>query len=236
MLQKNTAQIVIKPRVPLVVKLAVAVILVILIAASHWYTYRFGLNQIDITGLQSEKEEFQNEIKVLQQRNNVLMESVARAERQLQIDETAYAELSASLEKSAKQITELHEELNFYRSIISPSDNRAGIQIQDLSIERSVTQHQYHYTLVLIQALKHDKLVRGNVRINVEGVQGGKKKFLKSSEIGTQSDQVNFKYFQSLKGVIELPSDFMPVRIQVSVRTSRKNASVLERWYPWPSV
>lgn len=236
MLQKNTDQIVIKPRVPLVVKLVVAIIFAVLIAASHWYAYRFGLNQVDIARLQGEKEVFRGQIKALQQRNDGLMESVARAERQLQIDETAYAELSASLEKSAKQINGLHEELNFYRSIISPSDNRAGIQIQDLSIERSVTQHQYHYTLVLIQALKHDKLVRGNVRINVEGVQGGKKKFLKSSEIGTHFDQVNFKYFQSLKGVFELPSDFMPVRVQVSVRTSRKNARVLERWYPWPSV
>lgn len=236
MLQKSTDQIIIKPRVPLVVKLGVAVTLAVLIAASHWYAYRFGLSQLDITRLQGEKEVLRGQIKALQQGNDRLMESVARAERQLQIDETAYAGLSASLEKSAKQITELHEELNFYRSIISPLDNREGIQIQGLSIKRTVTQHQYHYTLVLIQALKHDKLVRGNVSINVEGVQGGKKKLLKSSEIGTRSNQINFKYFQTLEGVLELPSDFMPVRIQVSVRTSRKNARVLERWYPWPSV
>lgn len=236
MLQKSTDQIVIKPRVPLVVKLMAGTVLSILIAASHWYVYRIGLDQVDVAGLQNERKELQQQIGAMQLRNEVLKESIARAERQLQIDATAYAEISTSLEKSAKQINELHEELIFYRSIISPSDNRAGIQIQDLSIQRSVAQHQYHYTLVLIQALKHDKLVHGVVNINVEGVQEGKKKLLKSAEIGIQSDRVKFKYFQNLEGVIELPSNFMPVRVQVSVRTSRKNARILERWYPWPSV
>lgn len=236
MLQKSTDQIVIKPRVPLVVKLMAGTVLSILIAASHWYVYRIGLDQVDVAGLQNERKELQQQIGAMQLRNAVLKESIARAERQLQIDATAYAEISTSLEKSAKQINELHEELIFYRSIISPSDNRAGIQIQDLSIQRSVAQHQYHYTLVLIQALKHDKLVHGVVNINVEGVQEGKKKLLKSAEIGIQSDRVKFKYFQNLEGVIELPSNFMPVRVQVSVRTSRKNARILERWYPWPSV
>ncbi|MFC1664680.1 DUF6776 family protein [Pseudomonadota bacterium] len=235
-MQKSTDQIVIKPRVPLVTKLVIVISGVLLLAASHWYTYLFGLNQVDIAPLEGEKEALQVELKVLQRRNDGLMESVARAERQLQIDETAYSGLSKSLESSAKQIKELHEELNFYRSIISPTDNRAGIQIQDLSIERSATQYQYHYTLVLIQALKHDQLVRGKVEIKVEGVQGGKKKTLNFSDIGTHSDQISFKYFQSLEGVFKLPSDFMPVRVHVSVRTTRKNARVLERWYPWPTV
>jgi len=236
LLQKSTDQIVIKPRVPLVVKLMAGTVLSILIVASHWYVYRIGLDQVDVANLENEKKELQQQIGAMRQRNEILKESIARAERQLQIDATAYAEISTTLEKSAKQINELHEELIFYRSIISPLDNRAGIQIQELSIQRSVAQHQYHYTLVLIQALKHDKLVHGVVNINVEGVQEGKKKLLKSAEIGIQSDRVKFKYFQNLEGVIELPGNFMPVRVQVSVRTSRKNARILERWYPWPSV
>ena len=130
MLQKSTDQIVIKPRVPLVTKLVIVIGGVVLLVASHWYSYRFGLNQVDIAPLKGEKEVLRAELKVLQQRNDGLMESVARAERQLQIDETAYSGLSKSLESSAKQINKLHEELIFYRSIISPADNRAGIHQQ----------------------------------------------------------------------------------------------------------
>ncbi len=176
--------------------------------------------------------ELQDEIKRLKSENQELREGLARAQRDVQMGQTTYQELDRSLKASAEEIVKLREELSFYRNIISPANKVAGLQIQSLNIEPTATENRYRYKLVLIQALKHDRLVYGKVRFEVRGTQQGKDALLNFPEAVDKPINVNFKYFQDIEGVLQLPSNFKPVEVKISVM--RPNDEAVEQTYSWP--
>lgn len=159
--------------------------------------------------------------------------SLSRVTRQLQIDEAAYQELRKQLDESNKQIAGLARELKFYRSIISPADGRSGVRIQDFELEESSDgKNEYRYRLTLIQALEHEKTVKGSVRFEVNGTQDGAAKSIHVPDSSQERISAEFKYFQNFAGTITLPEGFAPAEVKVIFRSSDK--AIVERTYPWP--
>lgn len=157
--------------------------------------------------------------------------SLAKVTRQLQIDQSAYKELRKQLEESNKQITELGSELKFYRSIISPADGRSGVRIQDFEVEPTSSDNEYSYRLTLIQALDHEQPVKGTVRFEINGTEGGAAKTIHSPDDSTKGIAADFKYFQNFAGTLRLPADFAPAEIKVIFEAD--DDAVVQRTYPW---
>lgn len=153
--------------------------------------------------------------------------SLAKVTRQLQIDQSAYRELRKQLEESNEQITDLASELKFYRSIISPADGRSGVRIQDFEVEPTDADNEYSYRLTLIQALDHEKSVKGTVRFEINGTEGGASRTIRSPE----HISADFKYFQNFAGTLNLPDDFTPAEIKVIFEAD--DNAVVQRTYPW---
>ncbi|MGA8258888.1 MAG: DUF6776 family protein [Arenicellales bacterium] len=158
--------------------------------------------------------------------------SLSKVTRQLQIDEAAYQELRKQLDESNKQIAGLARELKFYRSIISPADGRSGVRIQDFELESSGGKGEYRYRLTLIQALEHEKTVKGSVRFEVNGTQDGAAKSIHVPDSSQEPISAEFKYFQNFAGTITLPEGFAPAEVKVIFHSS--DNAVVERTYPWP--
>ena len=235
MILRNTSEIIIKPRLSWVIRIGSGLSILLLLVFGAWYAYDYGLRESGFESQVAQRAELELILKIqkLEAQNESLAASLAITERQIQVDKSAYKDLKDSLGKSAREIAELNKEMNFYRSILSPDNNQAGIQIQELRIERTAKARQYRYTVVMIQALKHQKNIKGKVRVSIQGVLAGKQKTLSLSEIGSPLSPLDFKYFQNLEGLFTLPENFMPTRVKISVKTERKNAPPLERWYPW---
>lgn len=229
--------LVIKPRYSPRIKLLLAIsATVVLLAAAGWI-YNYGLNMAGFERQSAEQTQhnLQGETRKLKDENQEMRESLARAQRTIQMDQTAYQELDKSLKTSAQEIVKLREELNFYRNIISPADKKGGLRVQSLSIEAAGDANRYRYKLVLIQALKHERIVQGQASFEINGTQGGDEKMLKFPVSNERSIAVNFKYFQDIEGKLELPRNFQPKRIKVSVTTSNGAQSV-EAVFAWPAV
>jgi len=158
--------------------------------------------------------------------------SLTKVTRQLQIDKSAYTELRKELENSNAQITELAGELKFYRSIISPADGRSGVRIQDFQVRPTETAGEYHYRLILIQALEHEDNVKGVVRFEINGTQGEQNKTVHEPDESGGDIGAEFKYFQNFTGTFKLPEGFMPA--EVTVIFEGRNDAIVERLYPWP--
>jgi hypothetical protein len=152
------------------------------------------------------------------------------------MDQTAYQELDHSLKESAQEIVKLREELNFYRNIISPPNKKSGLRIQSLNIEADGSRNRYRYKLVLIQALKHDRSLKGKATFEIAGLQAGKSKSLVFPRSADKAIRVNFKYFQDIEGHFELPKNFRPEQVKVNVNTWGRNAQTIQEIYAWPKV
>jgi hypothetical protein len=234
---RTTGQLVVKPRLSSRIKLLLAGgTLTAVVLASGWiYNYGLSTAGFERSSANEEQHRLQEELKRRAGEAEELRESLARAQRSVQMNETAFQELDRALKASAQEIVKLREELNFYRNIISPVDKKSGLRIQNLFVEPVGAANQYRYKLVLIQALKHESTINGSASFEITGVQGGQDSTVSIPGPQERSIKVSFKYFQDIEGQFELPKNFKPRRIKVHV-TPTGGAQAVEESYAWPTV
>lgn len=232
---RTTGELVVKPRLSSRTKLLVAggTLTAVVVAAGWIYNYGLSMAGFERSSAAEEQQKLLNEIGQRNTENQELRESLARAQRSVQMNETAFQELDRALKASAQEIVKLREELNFYRNIISPTDKKVGLRIQNLLIEPVGTTNQYRYKLVLIQALKHEQTINGSASFEITGLQGGQDSTVAIPGAGDRRIKVSFKYFQDIEGKFELPKNFKPQRIKVNVLPT-SGAQAIEESYAWP--
>ncbi len=235
--KSKTVEVVVKRRYSPVVKLIAAGAVGVAAIAATVFVYNHGLS---MAGFEREsavraRQTLEDDTRQLRGELQQLRESLARAQRTIQMDQAAYQELDKSLKGSAQEIVRLREEVNFYRNIISPADKKSGLRLQSFSIVPAGGVNQYRYKLVLIQALKHERAVTGQASFEIDGMQAGEDVQLRFPRATERPIAVNLKYFQDIEGKIELPRNFQPRRIRVSITTSGGGQPV-EASYAWPQV
>lgn len=235
--RQATGQLVVKRQISSRTKLLLAVGIVTAIVLSVGWIYNYGVSMagFERSSAATEQQRLREEIRRREAEVQELRDSLARAERSLQMNETAFQELDRSLKGSAQEIVKLREELNFYRNIISPADKKGGLRIQSLLIEPAGAGSQYRYKLVLIQALKHEQTIIGSASFEISGDQAGHDSTITIPGSGDRAIRVNFKYFQDIEGRFDLPKNFRPRRVKVSV-TPSGGSQIIEESYAWPQA
>lgn len=237
MLKRNrTSELVVKHRVSSRTKVLVGAILILSILIAGGAIYQQGLSQggFEFSLASLKQSQLRDSVRQLHSENQELRETLARAERGLQMNETTYKELDNSLKSSAKQIVQLREEISFYRNILSPANKQPGVRIQSLHIVPTDKVALFQYKLVVIQALKHERQVYGRAKFEISGLQAGKNTVLQYPGSNGRAIVVNFKYFQDIEGKFKLPENFTPSRVKVSVTTRGRNGKTIEKEYNWP--
>jgi len=234
--RNRTSEMIVKPAYSPRFKMTVALVSALVIILGGAALYNYGLSSAGFESLiaNRQQEGLQESIASLREENTQLKESLARAQRTLQMDQAAYSELNQSLKQSAAEIVKLREDLNFYRNIISPANKKEGLRIQSFNIDKTGEKNSFKYKLVLIQALKHDYLVRGIANLEVTGLQAGKRVKIKFPGESEKKIDVNFRYFQEINGVMKIPGNFEPISINIKVATRGRNSTTIEQNYNWP--
>lgn len=154
--------------------------------------------------------------------------------RQQQISRQAYDEINASLLASSQQIAELKENLRFYERIIHKGSAEPGLQIRDLRVDGPEADGGYSYALVIVDGDFGKKDSQGAVSLLAVG--NGDENSV-DVVLGEEADlALKFRYFQRLSGSFELPEDFIPERLKVTVKLTGKKARQIEKWYDWRSL
>lgn len=235
--KQKTGELIVKPRISPRLKLFVAALFAIALLLTGGVIYNYGLSSAGFDSLRMARTKLQlvGEIKRLNKLNEDLQQSLANAQRGLQMDQKAYQDLDLSLKASERQIVKLREELNFYRNIISPPDKKSGVRIQSLQVDRTHTENKFRFRLVLIQALKHDRTVYGKVQLQIIGLQAGKRVVVIHPSTARKNIGFKFTYFKDIKGSLELPKNFRPTQVRVKVQATGSNKN-LERVFSWQKI
>ena len=219
--------------------LATRIVLAVVFIATAYLVFEFGRIQANYNIVEATKERgsFENRIRELEAEILALNEQIALLETHRDIDREAYKEVEASLTALQAKIQEQTDAIAFYRGIVSPADGTAGLRVQDLKLTRGQAERAYKLRLVLVQSLKHDRKVTGNVNVSIEGEQGGAATTLNLSQILPADANANwafsFRYFQDFDKEIVLPDGFTPERITIEVRSKTRAISSIEESYPW---
>ena len=219
--------------------IAARVGVVAMIVICGYLIFEFGRIQADynIVDAARERQAFEDRIDALQAEIVELKEEVALLETHRDIDTEAYKEVEGSLTKLQAKIQEQTDEIAFYRGIVSPEDGTAGLRVQDLRLSRSNDERKYNLRLVLVQALKHDRKVSGDVNLTVEGMQDGESMSYAYSQLLPEAAEgtwaFSFRYFQDFDREIVLPDGFTPERINIEVRSRTRSIASIEESFAW---
>ena len=201
--------------------------------AYEWGRFEGGYDRFE--AIRAEREAG-SRLKALDQENSTLRAQLAAVEVSRKIEAEAYREVERTLADLQAQVLRQEEELTFYRGIVSPEDGLRALRIQRFEIAPAGEEGRYLLRLVLVQSLRQDKVISGNVDIHLEGLREGapaKLELVDAAVAGPKNGRLafSFRYFENLEQEIALPRDFDPTAVSVEVRASRQDP-ILET-FPW---
>ena len=166
-----------------------------------------------------------------------LKQEVAILETNIEVDRESYKDVEANLTTLQSKIQEQRDAIAFYRGIVSPSDGNSGLRVQDLKLTRGKAEREFNVRLVLVQAMKHDRKVSGDVNLTIVGDQNGvETTYVFAQLIPDGADKAwaySFRYFQDFDRRLVLPDGFTPERITVEVRSRTRSISSIEESFAW---
>ncbi|HEY9199541.1 MAG TPA: DUF6776 family protein [Gammaproteobacteria bacterium] len=216
---------------------AVAVLL------TGWEAYRFGTagdhtaRDGGIAALRAERSQLRQRVGALEMRNIELERKLVLAEQNRQIDAEAYAVFSQERSGLEDRIRGLQDELEIYRGIMSPEQGKIGLEAQHFDLKSALGTGRYRFSFMLTQSGAKDLVARGMVRLTLEGLQDGKPAQLGLTDLtenGEAGIAYRFRYFQAIKGVLQLPEDFQPERIVIKAIPASAPKLPLEWTFDWP--
>ena len=131
---------------------------------------RGGHNRLEAI---SDRRALKKELTEVQQDNTSLRERIALLETAEKIDREAYRRVEEEIRQLQQKVLEQEEDLDFYRGIVSPVDRRPGLRIQDFRVAPvDNVDRSFQLQLLLAQALRNDRTIKGHVEFKVAGAAG----------------------------------------------------------------
>ena len=204
-----------------------ALSLVAVYALTHRFTApALGKAHAELTTLREETAELQRRVERLRQRNTTLDTSDGTSRKANQV-------LQDTLAERDRQLADLRNDVAFYERLVGGGTQREGLAVHSLAMKPG-DDGSWRYTLTLTQNLKKATVSKGELSLQVEGVQDGKLSRLAWGELLQASDAkpqaFSFKYFQQLEGSLMLPPGFTPHRVRVNLRSDGRQT---ERVFAW---
>ena len=210
-----------------------------LILISGYLVFEFGRISAgyDVVDAARDREAYEEHIQRLDEEIVELEQDVALLETHREIDRAAYEEVESSLMSLQAKIQEQRDAIAFYRGIVSPADGKSGLRVQDLTLTRGKAEREFNLRLVLVQAMKHDRKVSGDVNLSVQGSQDGVDTVYTLKQlVPADADQgwaFSFRYFQDFDRQLVLPDGFTPERIRVEVRSKTRSIKSIDESFAW---
>ena len=217
----------------------VRAVVVALIVVSGYLIFEYGRIKAgyDIVEAGNLSQAYEDHIAQLDNEITALKQEVAILETNIEVDRESYKEVETNLTALQIKIQEQRDAIAFYRGIVSPSDGNSGLRVQDLKLTRGKAEREFNVRLVLVQAMKHDRKVSGDVNLTIVGDQNGvETTYVFAQLIPDEADKAwaySFRYFQDFDRLLVLPDGFTPERITVEVRSRTRSISSIEESFAW---
>ncbi len=214
-------------------------VLVALALVAGYLVFEYGRISAgyDVIDAAAQRGALEDEIDSLNEHIAELKQEVARLETNREIDREAYKRVESSLLGLQAKIQEQRDAIAFYRGIVSPADGRPGLRIQDFRLTRGAVEREFKLRIVLVQAMKHDRKVSGDVTLTVEGNEEGQaKSYPLAALLPADADTAwpfSFRYFQDFDRQIVLPDGFTPERVHVEVRSRTRSIESIADSFTW---
>ena len=235
MIRNSTNDILIKPKMSSSTRLVIIASAILLSLLVVYFAYSFGLRASSSVAVQQGDKQglatigqLKQSIQTLEDDLDAALDRAAFAERQQQIQEEAYKQMSQAYASSEEKNRYLGSRLDFYLSIISPQGGKPGPAIQglELTVDNSVEgQSDLVFDVTLVQAIKHKTHVTGSLTVTLIVGEDVVQKWPVNA-----GRSVNYQYFQRISGVFESVSSIDDAKIDIVL--SLRDGTIIEKTFP----
>ena len=218
------------------------VVMVILISSLTWLILdksHWAFIMAKLTGNQQMREILQIN-RQLESDNEELRDKVLWLERNRKIDEQTMLGIRDQLVKLQDEYYKQKGELEFYKGIMTNTEQSMGLNIQGLYIEDLGADNLYRYRLILTNVAKSDKTIEGKVKITLNGVdKDGQSQQVSLSTISSperKNWKFKFKNFIRFEGSFVLPEGYLAKRVAVELLSKGKQEKIADRIFEWSTV
>ena len=219
---------------------------ILALGAFGLYTYTrahtvsdFARSQLEVEQMRDERRQLTHDLRAALKEVATLKDQVVYTERSGEIDTQACDTVKGSLGGLQKEVSDLREQLAFYRGIVSPDLARAGVRVYDLKLTPGANPQVFRYELALIQSVRHDRRIDGSINLLIEGMKNGVRQTLRWEDVATGDAKnllFSFKYFEEFSGGLTLPEGFKPVRVTAKLVTDVEGAPPVEDQFDWNKI
>ena len=213
--------------------------IVLVLVMTGYLLFEFGRLQADysIAEAITDKQAFRDEILRFEDEIASLKQEIALLETHGEIDREAYGVVETNFAELKRKIQEQSHAIAFYRGIVSPKDGARGLRVQDLKVSKGKDERHYNLRLVLVQAMQHDRSVKGQVDFILEGAEDGVSTTYNLAQLSPENETASwpfaFRYFQDFDRELVLPEGFAPQKINVEVISNTKSVASVKLSFDW---
>ncbi len=168
---------------------------------------------------------------------NSLREQLAKSEQASNIDKLAMQDLRVNIQRLRQQISQLEEDVLFYKQITNPDAKNSGLSVTAFDLMATAAADHYRYKIKFEKIGNPNSVVEGYANIAVTGVKDGMDLTLPLSVLSNSSQGENirlrFRAFQDVEGEITLPYGFEPARVEILAVTEEPESKTLQKNFSW---
>ncbi len=215
----------------------VGVVLALVAAGGVSYFYGFYAGVRENGDARVERDELQNAVVAMQDENASLRQQLLKIEQAGTVDQQALSSVQQTIVGLREKISQLEEDVLFYKQIMSPENDERGLVVGQLDLVATDTPGTIRYKVELKQQGNNENVISGHANINIVGLRNYEEISIPLSELSaTQPDEdirLQFRYFQNIEGELSLPDDFEPTKVQIVAVAEGNNAKTVQKSFGW---
>lgn len=155
--------------------------------------------------------------------------TISLLKTEVKIKQQAIKELQRNISTMNEENSVLKADVSFYENLLSHKDDIKKLRVFEISVKSS--GEFVLLQLVLAQKLEKAQLVKGQLSLQLKGIQDGEGQKIDLIKQFKLNNDYEFKYFQVKKYTISLPKGFNPTTLLVELKGKNKQeVSELFQW------
>ena len=212
--------------------------ILILMTAGGGYLYGYFDSYTQMKVLKEENGYLKDGLRTSEKTIEDLSQRVAVLEKGGEVDRQAADGFRETVKSLKDQVSVLEQEVAFYKGIMAPGSADKGLRISRIDLD-AINANQYSYAVMMTQVVDNTNYVQGEVAVNVIGLRFGEQEVIALRDLDENISELGipfrFRYFQELKGVLNLPDGFIPQQLQVVMQSRGQNSQRVEETRNWNS-
>lgn len=166
-----------------------------------------------------------------------LQAQLVQAEQVTSVDKLALQDLRVNIERLRQQISQLEEDVIFYKEIADSGSGEQGLVVSQLDLLSTDAPDHYRYKIKFEQVGGASEIVEGYASIAVAGVKDDMELTLPlvalSNSLQGENIRLRFRAFQDVEGELTLPYGFEPSRMEILAVTEEPDSKTLQKNFSW---